>query len=75
MRQAEGDLSHVISGWLIDSGGTRGNWIEDASPAGLARAGCAGISPRVGGSKATGPGGICERHRVRAQLCPLAAQP
>jgi hypothetical protein len=36
MRQAEGGLSHVISGWLADSGGTRGKWIEDTSPASLA---------------------------------------
>ena len=38
MKQAEGDLSHVISGWLAGSGGTRGKWFEDTSPPGLAPA-------------------------------------
>jgi len=53
MRQAEGDLSHVISGWLADSGGTRGKRIEDTSPASLAPAGCAYLSHCIGVPEAT----------------------
>ena len=75
MRQAKGDLSHVISGWLADSGGTRGKWIEDTSPTGLALAGCASILLCIGVPEATGLGRVCGRHRVRTHICPVAAQP
>ena len=43
MRQAEGDLSLVISGWLADSRGARGKRIEGTSPASLAPASCANV--------------------------------
>ena len=75
MRQAEGDLSHVISGWLADLGGTRGKWIEDTSPTGLALSGCASVSLCIGVPEATDLGRLCGRHWVGTHICPVAAQP
>jgi hypothetical protein len=74
MRQAEGDLSHVISGWLADSGGTREKWIEDTSPASFAPAGCANVSLCIGVPEATDLGRLCGRHWVHTHICPVAAQ-
>lgn len=58
MRQAEGDLSHRISGCLRDRGRKRGEWLQGTSTTDSSSTGGASVSRRVKGSEATPVGGV-----------------